>query len=208
MANRPLKQSLQNEKNSHSKRKRTINSNETVQYSSEPRIFCWQTNPKHSHAKRERSISTKRNSTVMKPNISYWPRNTRQSVHNSGNMCIFPLCWCKNYYVGSFELQFGWLVGCFGFNGPLRQYFSLYRAISQREGEREEKRIHGSKNVQTTPTRTYYKRSKPLPCCNPNCRTPRHWKFTQHHRTTLSSLDQTEIVGLRTLWNHFTYFPV
>ena len=34
----------------------------------------------------------------------------------------------------------GWLVGCFGFNGPLRQYFSLYRAVSQREGEREEKR--------------------------------------------------------------------
>ena len=32
----------------------------------------------------------------------------------------------------------GWLVG-FGFNGPLRQYFSLYRAVSQREGEREEK---------------------------------------------------------------------
>ena len=32
------------------------------------------------------------------------------------------------------------LVGCFGFNGPLRQYFSLYRAVSQREGEREEKR--------------------------------------------------------------------
>ena len=32
----------------------------------------------------------------------------------------------------------GWLVG-FGFNGPLRQYFSLYRAISQREGEKEEK---------------------------------------------------------------------
>ena len=24
----------------------------------------------------------------------------------------------------------GWLVGCFGFNGPLRQYFSLYRAVS------------------------------------------------------------------------------
>ena len=33
-----------------------------------------------------------------------------------------------------------WLVGCFGFNGPLRQYFSLYRAVSQREGERKEKR--------------------------------------------------------------------
>ena len=44
--------------------------------------------------------------------------------------------------------------------------------------------IDESKNVQTTPTRTYYKRSRPLPYCNPNCRTPRHWKFTQHHRTT------------------------
>ena len=76
-----------------------------------------------------------------------------------------------------------WLVGCFGFNSPLRQYFSLYRAVSRREGEREEKRIDESKNVQTTPTRTYYKRSRPLPYCNPNCRTPRHWKFTQHHRT-------------------------
>ena len=78
---------------------------------------------------------------------------------------------------------FGWLVGWFGLNGPLRQYFSLYRAVSQREGERRE-RIDESKNVQTTPTRTYCKRSRPLPYCNQNCRTPRHWKFTQHHRTT------------------------
>ena len=76
-----------------------------------------------------------------------------------------------------------WLVGCFGFNGPLRQYFSLYRAVSQREGERGE-RIDESKNVQTTPTRTYCKRNRPLPYCNQNCRTPRHWKFSQHHRTT------------------------
>ena len=129
------------------------------------------------------------------------------------------------------------LVGYFGFNGPLRQYFSLYRAVSQREGgERGEKgqmrvkmskqpppaptasavgpcpteiqivgrpdtgslpstiapppqgergeRIDESKNVQTTPTRTYCKRNRPLPYCNQNCRTPRHWKFTQHHRTT------------------------
>ena len=30
-----------------------------------------------------------------------------------------------------------WLVGCFGFNGLLRQYFSLYRTMSQRERERE-----------------------------------------------------------------------
>ena len=76
-----------------------------------------------------------------------------------------------------------WLVGCFGFNGPLRQYFSLYRAVSQREGERRE-RLDESKNVQTTPTRTYCKRNRSLPYCNQNCRTPQHWKFTQHHRTT------------------------
>ena len=36
-------------------------------------------------------------------------------------------------------LCLGGLVGCFGFNGLLRQYFSLYRAVSQREGERGEK---------------------------------------------------------------------
>ena len=55
----------------------------------------------------------------------------------------------RNYNSWSCQLV-GWLVGCFGFNGPLRQYFSLYRAVSQREGEREEKRIDESKNVKTT----------------------------------------------------------
>ena len=74
----------------------------------------------------------------------------------------------------------GWLVGCFGFHGPLRQYFNLYWAVSQREGEREE-RIDESKNVQTTPTRTYGKLNMPLPYLNQNCRTPRHWKFTLGH---------------------------
>ena len=39
----------------------------------------------------------------------------------------------------SLRIFVGWLVGCLGFNGPLRQYFSLYRTISQREGERGEK---------------------------------------------------------------------
>ena len=37
------------------------------------------------------------------------------------------------------EWMIGWLYACFGFNGPLRQYFSLYRVVSQREGERGEK---------------------------------------------------------------------
>ena len=32
-----------------------------------------------------------------------------------------------------------WTVGYIGFNGPLRQYCSLYRASSERGGERSEK---------------------------------------------------------------------
>ena len=31
------------------------------------------------------------------------------------------------------------VVGCFGLIGPLRQYFSLYQAVSLREGERKDK---------------------------------------------------------------------
>ena len=53
-----------------------------------------------------------------------------------------------------YSLGFGWLVG-FGFNGPLRQYFSLYQAVSQREGERGEKgqmRVKMSKQPPFAPT--------------------------------------------------------
>ena len=52
-------------------------------------------------------------------------------------------------------------------NGPLRQYFSLYRAVSQR-GRKKREMIDDSKNARTTPTRTHCKRSKPLPYSNPN----------------------------------------
>ena len=130
--------------------------------------------------------------------------------------------------------RFGW----FWFKGPLRQYFSLYRAISQREGERGKKgemrvkmskqpppaptasavgpcptviqivgrpgtgsfpapshhpttpegergeRIDESKKCPNHPHPHLCKRNRPLPYCNHNCRTPRNWKFTQHHRTT------------------------
>ena len=44
------------------------------------------------------------------------------------------------YVLEALVNHLGWLFGCFGLNGPLRQYFSLYRAVSQREGERKEKR--------------------------------------------------------------------
>ena len=95
------------------------------------------------------------------------------------------------------------LVSCcffFGFNGTLRQYYSLYRAVSQREGEKGE-RIDESKNVQTTPIRIYCKRKGPCPTvikivgrpgignlpstiAPPDNHPPRHWKFIRNHRTT------------------------
>ena len=59
-----------------------------------------------------------------------------------------------------------WLVDCFVLNGPLRQYFSLYRAVSRREGERRNDRR--KKNVKTTPCSTYCKCSRPLPNSNSN----------------------------------------
>ena len=52
---------------------------------------------------------------------------------------INPIALRKAKIVYNFGLSKCWLVGCFGFNGPLRQYFSLYWAVSQREGGRGEK---------------------------------------------------------------------
>ena len=44
---------------------------------------------------------------------------------------------------GDGRMPDGWifclLAGCFRLNGPLRQYFSLYRAVSQRGGEKKER---------------------------------------------------------------------
>ena len=42
-------------------------------------------------------------------------------------------------WLSELQIRVGWLNGCFGLNGPLRQYFSLYRAVSQREVEKGEK---------------------------------------------------------------------
>ena len=79
-----------------------------------------------------------------------------------------------------------WLVCFFGFNGPLRQYFSLYRAVSQTVGESGEK-IHESKNIQT-PASTA-SAVGPWPTISQTRKTPRDWKCKlPHHRTTPSSV--------------------
>ena len=47
-----------------------------------------------------------------------------------------------------------------------------------KRGRKRRERTDESKNVQTTPTRTYCKHNRPLPYCLPNCRTPRNLKFS------------------------------
>ena len=75
-----------------------------------------------------------------------------------------------------------WLVG-FSLKGPFRQYFSLYRAVTQNGGEKKEM-IDERKNVQTAPHAPTGNAVGPCPTTIKISRTPRHWKFTQHHRTT------------------------
>ena len=77
----------------------------------------------------------------------------------------------------------GWAV-VFGFNGPLRLYFSLYRAFSQREGERREKRQRRVKMFKQPLPASTASAVGPCPTLNRISRTPRHLKFTQHNRTT------------------------
>ena len=72
----------------------------------------------------------------------------------------------------------------FWFKRPFETVFqSISRRLTERRRKRREK-IEESKNVQTTPTFTFCKHNRPLHYYHPNCRTRRHWKFTQGHRTT------------------------
>ena len=76
-----------------------------------------------------------------------------------------------------------WLVGCFGLNGPLRQYFSLYWAVSHREKEKRNDRRE-KKCPNNPPPASVASTIGPCPTLFQISRTPWHWKFTQHHRAT------------------------
>ena len=67
------------------------------------------------------------------------------------------------------------LVGCLGLNDPLRQYFSLYRPVSQREDKKE--MIDEGKNVQTTPPAPTASTEGPCLTLIQISRTHRHWKL-------------------------------
>ena len=85
---------------------------------------------------------------------------------------------------------------------------SVYIGPSPREWEKEKKSDRWEKNVQTSPTRAYCKRNRPLPTIIQISRTPRHWNVypaPSHHRTTPLShctLSQRQRVsGLWFLYN-------
>ena len=74
--------------------------------------------------------------------VTFFGRDLLMLRFDPSHFCVFVFSLVFSTYLDlnySLHIFVGWLVGCFGFNGPLRQYFSLYRAVSQREGERKEK---------------------------------------------------------------------
>ena len=74
--------------------------------------------------------------TVDKTFIHYFePENKAQTRQLVGSWSPRP----KKFKTQPSAGKVGWLFGCIGLSGPLRQYFNLYRAVSQREGERGEK---------------------------------------------------------------------
>ena len=82
----------------------------------------------------------------------------------------------------------GWLVGCFGLNSPLRQYFNLYRGGKKRE------MTDVKKNVQITPPAPTASIVGPCPTLTQISRMPRHRKFTQHHLTTGPPLYLSKVI--------------
>ena len=63
---------------------------------------------------------------------------SRARAQYACNKCGYGVVWTLFSLVS-------WLVGCFGLNGPLRQYFRLYRAVTQRGRTKREKDIRKKK---------------------------------------------------------------
>ena len=69
----------------------------------------------------------------MSSQITFYT-STRIFVQNFRLKMVAAIDWCSHT-----THDWIWLVSCFGFNGLLRQYYSLYRAVSQRVRKKREK---------------------------------------------------------------------
>ena len=105
-----------------------------------------------------------------------WDQRTLKNAFSSSYL-LTGLILTENRRV-SFE--FGWLVDL-GLT-VLWDSISVYIGPSPREREKERETIDERKNVQTTPTRTYFKRSRPCPTLIQISRTGRPEPL--HHPTT------------------------
>ena len=79
---------------------------------------------------------------------------SKERAYCACSMCgwgLFGNVFSRLSFLLSFSLSLGGLVVCLGFNGPLRQYFSLYRAVPQREGERGKKGNDETKKCPNNP---------------------------------------------------------
>ena len=76
-----------------------------------------------------------------------------------------------------------WLVAYLGLNGPLRQYFSLCMAVSQRK--RKKKDFWREENVKTAPSAPTASAVGPRPTIVQISRSPRHWNLI----STIASRD-------------------
>ena len=93
-------------------------------------------------------------------------------------------------------------VGCFLFYLfffflAYRPFETVFQSISGRlpkRGRKRRERIDESKNVQTTPPAPTARAVGPCPTVIQTSRTPRHWKFTQDHRTTRPPPTYSEIL--------------
>ena len=71
---------------------------------------------------------------IKKASVNFW----EDLLYFQHSVQILSLPQISDYHHLKFliSIQFKtWLVGCLGLNGPLRQYFSLYQDVPQREGE-------------------------------------------------------------------------
>ena len=125
--------------------------------------FLWETTSEK--AVLQISYNNKRRETIqnrkMSSQITFYT-STRIFVQNFRLNMVAAIDWCSHT-----THDWIWLVSCFGFNGHLRQYFSLYRAVSQRVRKKREK-IDKRKKCPNNPTRTYCKCNRALPYYYPN----------------------------------------
>ena len=95
-------------------------------------------------------------------------QNESQEIKNVSPPQNVPYTNCNELTDQCFTLTWIWLVGCFGVKRPFETVFQSVSGRLPESGWKRREMIDERKNVQTTPTRTQWKRSRPLPYYYPN----------------------------------------